>query len=63
MWRGFVKWGVGEGYLNLQDVSTSGCGLLMLGLPYIYHIKRGHFPVINNEKQDISAAKGVSKYS
>jgi hypothetical protein len=33
----------------------------MLGLPYIHHKKRGHFPPIDHKKDDISAKRGLRK--
>jgi hypothetical protein len=35
-----------------------------VGLPYIHHRERGHFPLTDhkNKKENISAAKGVSKF-
>jgi hypothetical protein len=33
-----------------------------VGLPYLYHRKRGHFPLIDHEKEEMPVAKGVSKF-
>ena len=34
---------------------------ISVGLPYVHHRERGHFPFIDHEKEDISAEGKVNK--
>jgi hypothetical protein len=31
---------------------------VIIGLPYIHHTKRGHFPLINHKKRGHASSKG-----
>jgi hypothetical protein len=47
--------------INILSTAVDCCGHYILGLSYILDKKRGHFPLIDHEKEDTSTKRNLKE--